>query len=1111
MRRWSCASFLLAVLAVASFRPSVHAQINQANLQGTISDNSGAVVRGAMVVIKNKGTGESRNVVTNAAGEYLFSNLNPADYSLTVSMAGFKTAVISNLVLHTGESSTVDSVLEVGATNQEVTVEAVVPLLETASAEVSHLVPSSQVAELPLNGRNFWELTQLTPGATFIPRAQTAQYNGSEIRARSVNVTVNGQSYIFTGWSLDGANVTNFELGGTLVQPNVDAIEEFSVVAGNMSPEYGHSPNMINATLKSGTNSFHGNAFEYLRNDKLDARNFFLKNVVPLKRNQFGGTLGGPIWRDRIFFFSDFQGTRLRQGTSFNFVVPSRAERQGNFSELLPGKKLTDPLNGQPFSSNIIPTSRFSPQGAYFSNYLPAPNSQVGASSLAAFATATPLDNNEGDIRIDGHVSTKNMVMGRYSMSDSTEFNPNPYPSLKGTDLHSRAQNTTVRWTHIFSPTFLNNAQIAYYDSPFLFGVVLPGFDLQSQAGVLGFSDPVITPVKSFPNINLTGYQGFQGSPSDQRPKNIIIHTWQYSDSATKTLGRHELKFGMEWMHRRDAFSIGQNSVGNFSFVGTYTGDAYADMLLGYPDNVTRSPFQTLQGDYDNFKAWYVNDNFRVRPNLTINIGLRYEINPFFLGILDTRSGFDFQNGKVIVPSGIPNNSQPLTPQLLQLFGDRIEFTKDVGLPGSVSPSDKMDWAPRVGLSWSPFGQQKTVIRAGYGIFYVFPDTNLINNTVVTVPFVDNITLFNDRPPAVPTRTFADFFQGTPIAAANPNPGKPCPLGFVAISCDTPGITSALAHLKQQYTQQWNLSFERQLSARTAVTIAYVGNATSHLQQGIRRNDPPPGPGAIQDRRHFPQWGAIGLQEWGGRATYNGLQTQVEMRDWHGLTLMGSYVFSKCLDDGTDEGGPVATQLIGTNKALCDFDQTHTGSISFNYALPFGKGKQFLRGGSGLVNQVFGGWNIAAVTTLKSGLPFTPVINGDRANTGVGSQRPLLVGTPFAPDNVACWFYTSSNTSCKALYPSATDAFAMPAQYTYGNSGRNILRADSLKQLDLSILKQFPISEARRLEFRAEFFNIGNHPVFAVPGTAINATSGGQVTSTLNSNRIIEFALKFYF
>jgi hypothetical protein len=578
----------------------------------------------------------------------------------------------------------------------------------------------------------------------------------------------------------------------------------------------------------------------------------------------------------------------------------------------------------------------------------------------------------------------------------------------------------------------------------------------------------------------------------------------------TYNRGQHELKFGAEVLHRWDGFIIGQNSVGNFSFVGTYSGDAFADMLLGYPDNVSRSAFQTLQGDVDDFKSFYFNDNFRVKSNLTINFGTRFEINPFYQGIRKTRSGFDPQSGKVIIPSNLPSNAQPLTPQLLALFQDRILFTDGIGLPPSVSPSTR-NWAPRVGVAWSPFGSQKTAVRAGYGIFYTFPDTNLINNTVGTVPFVDNVTVFNDRPPVAPNRTLANYFQGQPLATANPNPGQPCPFGFAALSCDTPTITATLAHLQQQYTQQWNLSVEHQVGSRVAVTVSYVGNKTPHLQQGIRRNDPPPGPGNIQSRRPFPQWGAIGLQEWGGRANYNALQTEVNVRAWHDLTLMGSYVYSKCLDDGTDEAGPVATQLYGTNYGPCDFNQRNTSTISFNYALPFGPGKTFFNSNSRLVKYTVGGWNLSAVNTIKSGLPFTPTINGDIANTGVGSQRPSVVGQPVMVGDVSCWFYVSSNPGCRAAAPNATNAFVVPAQYTYGNSGRNILLADRLIQLDISLMKEFLFTETTRLEFRSEFFNAANHAVFNAPTTTINLASGGQVASTLNSNRILEFALKLSF
>jgi hypothetical protein len=1102
LARHVCQKFALLLLVPAC---SLVAQISQASLSGTVQDSTGATVPGATVTIKDKGTSLTRTATTSSSGEYSISDLTPTDYSLTIAMKGFKSVVVGSLTLHTGDKSTYNATLEVGASTQEINVDAAVPLLNSESAEVSHLVPPSQVAELPLNGRNFWELTQLTPGATFIPRAQTAQYNGSEIRARSVNVTVNGQSYIFTGWSLDGANVTNFELGGTLIQPNVDAIQEFSVAAGNMSPEYGHTPNMINASLKSGANAFHGSLFEFLRNDDLDARNFFLPNKIPLKRNQFGGTIGGPIWKDKIFFFADYQGTRLRQGTAFSDVVPSVAQRAGIFS-----KAITNPVTHALYANNTIPTSQIAPQALTLLQYLPLPNVLQGSTSRDVFSTGTPINQDEGDMRIDFHVNDKNFLMARYSIANSTEFNPNPFPALQGTELHSSAQDSTIRWTHIFTPKLLNVAQAGYYNSPFTFGVVLPGFN-ETAAGILGFSDPLITPIQSFPNISLSGYQGYQGSPSDQRPKHIVIHTWQFSDGLTYNLGKHELKFGMEWMYRRDAFTIGQNSNGSFSFVGTYTGDAFGDFLLGYPDNASRSPFQTLQGDYDNFKAWYFNDNFRVRPGLTINMGARYEISPFFQGIRDTRTGFDFQAGKIIVPTGTPQNAQPLTPSLLQLFADRIEFTSPLGLPTSVSPAAHGDVAPRIGIAWNPGNSQKTVVRAGYGIFYTFPDTNLINNTVVTVPFVDNVTLFNDRPPAVPTRTIGNFFLGQPIAAANPNPGQPCPWGVVLISCDTPSVTSALVHLHQQYTEQWNFTLEQQLAPRVALTVAYVGNSTLHLQQGIRRNDPAPGPGAIQARRPFPQWGPIGLQEWGGVGNYNGLQTSLDVREWHGLTFSGSYVWSKCLDNGTDEASAPATQLIGANYAPCDFNQKNTATVSFNYALPFGKGKKFMNGANPFVNAALGGWQVAAVNTYKSGLPFTPTITNDQANTGVGGQRPQLVGTVQLGNNVGCWFYVAANSACAAAFPGAASAFAVPKQYTYGNSGRNILLGDALNQLDFSAMKEFAMTEHKRLEFRAEFFNLFNHSVFANPGTNINSSTGGQVSSTLNSNRILEFALKFYF
>ena len=1105
--------FAVTVLFAASLGAPVYGQTGQATIDGTVRDNSGSVLPGAIVVLKNKGTDASRSATAGSSGEYVLTNLDPAEYTVTMTFAGFKTLVFSNLTLHTGEHSSLDGTLELGGTNQEVTISAAVAMLTTDSSEVSHLVPPSQVAELPLNGRNFWELTQLTPGSTFIPRSQTAAFNGSELRARNVNVTVNGTSYIFTGWSLDGANVTNFELGGTLISPNVDAIQEFSVSAGNMAPEYGHTPNMVNASIKSGTNSYHGDLFEFLRNDSLDARNFFLPQVLPLKRNQYGGTIGGPFKKDRVFFFADYQGTRLRQGLSFNDVVPSAAEKNGNFSDLLPKTVIKDPLTKLPFPGNILPASRISSQGTFFMPFLPQPNVVQGSTNRFLYAPSLPQNNDEGDMKVDTRVTDKDSVMARYSISDSHETNALNYPALGGTDLKSKAQDATLRWTHIFGPSLLNVAQVSWYDSPFVFGTVLPGQNINAQAGIQGFENTVITPVQSMPQITLTGYATLQGSPFDGRPKAIRVRTWQEADTMTWIHGAHEMKFGGELMNIWSGFSVGQNSVGAWSFSGAYSGNSIADLLLGYPDNGTRGPYQTLQGDYDLFKALHYNDTWRVRKGLTITLGARWEINPFYKGVNLTRSGFDVTTGKVIVPAALQNlpTAQPLVPQLLPLFSDRYEFNNQVGLPSSISPSDHLDIAPRIGVAWSPFGSEKTVIRSGYGIFFTYPDTNLLNHTVVTVPFSDNQTVFNDRPPAVPTRTFANFYLGQPIASPNPNPGQPCPWGVVMISCDTPSVGSALINNRNQYTQQWNLTVQHQIASRVTATVAYVGNRTVRLQSAPNVNDPGPGPGAIQPRRPYPQWGPMTLAQWGGKADYNALQSQVETRDWAGLTLMASYVYSKCLDTGTDEGNPPTTGLIGKNYAVCDFDSTHVGSVSFNWELPVGKGKRFLGDPSGPVNTALGGWRLSTVVTAKSGLPFTPTISGDVANVGQTGQRPKLVGTPFVPGNVSCWFYTSANASCRSLYPNATDAFVLPAQYTFGNSGRNILRAQSLYQVDLSVNKVFPITESKRFEFRAEIFNLFNHPVFAIPGTNIDQSSGAQVTSTLNSGRIIEFGLKFLF
>ncbi len=1092
----------------------LHAQISSATLVGTVTDPSGAAVAGAVVQAKNNATLLERSAKTDSKGEYVIPDLAAAHYTLTVTMTGFKTFLAPNVELLVAQRAMINASLEVGTVQQNLTVEAAAPMIDTASASVGQVVNTNAVEHMPLNGRSFWQLTDLTPGATYTPGGQTTHTGGSTIRASVVNVNINGGAQDETGWTLDGAFITEMQSGGTLIQPNVDALQEFKVEGANMSAEYGHTPNMVNVALKSGSNQFHGEAFEFLRNSAFDAKNFFYVPPVgssltnePLRRNQYGGTLGGPIIKNKTFFFADFERTDLLQGVDFSNIVPSLTQRTGNFSNLLAGSKPTnilDPLTYQPFPGNIIPTSRISPQAQFFLPYLPTPNTIVGSTNYSAETNNLLQHLMRGDVRVDQQITKSDQLMVRYSINNDVEDDPNPFPTMGTFSLFSRGQNPTTSWTHIFSPRWVMDARVSFYKSYFQFGAALPGTNYNQEAGVQGFNDT--TSIYSFPEITMSNYATFNGSPFDQRPKSNRHRNWQYADNFSFSNGRNNIKFGAELLHEDATYVNGSSSVGIFNFVGTYSGNSFGDFLLGYPDSVTRDYFKQLNGYYGNFFSSFVQDSFRLTSNLTLNFGLRFEYNSFYTGIRGQKSAFNLITGGLIIPSNIDSNVQSLTASLQQEFADRIQYTKALGLPDSIQPAEP-DFAPRFGFAWRPNGSEKTVLRGGYGIFYLFPDGGNINNFVATVPFIAATTIFNDRPPLVPTRTWADFFLGQPNVAPNPNPGQPCAFGYAALSCATPNVDSGSLHLQTTYIQEWNFSVQRQLANGISLDVAYVGSKSTHLQTQPSINDPPPGPGAIQTRRPYPQWGTIVYGTFDGYGKYDALQMKLETRTWHGLTTLLSYAHAKCLDKGTG-----FTQYFQQGSyAVCDYDLPNAFAGSFDYMLPVGKGQTFLGTSSRLVNQIVGGWEMSGVLTLRSGIPFTPTISSDTANTGVSNQRPEVIGAPTIIGVPNCWFYVAANPACTALARNTSAAFAVPTTYTYGDSGRNILRANGLKELDFTLMKHFPVTENTSFEFRAEMFNITNHPTFAAPSTAINSSSGGQVSSTLNTSRIIQLALKFRF
>jgi hypothetical protein len=422
----------------------LNAQVNTATLLGTVKDATGAAVPNASVTAKNLATDLTRSVSSDGAGNYVISNLPAGHYSVVTGLAGFKTTTIPDIELQVAQQATVNPLLEIGQTTQEMTVTAAPPLLNSANSEVGQVVDTQAVESMPLNGRSFWQLTQLTPGAAYIPGGQNVRAGGTSIRASIVNVNVNGMAPAWTGWALDGANITEFQLGGTIIQPNVDALQEFRVESANMDAQYGHTPSMINATLKSGGNQFHGDIYEFLRNSSLDARNFFYLpppgstlSKDPLRRNQPGATLGGPIRKDKSFFFIDFESLQLSQGVDANSVVASAAERRGDFSDILP-KTIKDPLTGQPFPDNIIPANRLSPQAQFLIPYMPPPNLVQGTTFRSVSTSPLTQQIYKADGRYDQQLAEKDRLMARYSIADNNEGDPNPFPAIGQFALHSR-------------------------------------------------------------------------------------------------------------------------------------------------------------------------------------------------------------------------------------------------------------------------------------------------------------------------------------------------------------------------------------------------------------------------------------------------------------------------------------------------------------------------------------------------------------------------------------------------------------------------------------------------------------------------------------------------
>ena len=1103
------------LICAASFILPMAAQQPTARILGIVTDPSGSFIAGARITVKNAATAQTRLAQSGANGEYSMQQLAIGEYTMVVEAPGFSTKSYRAIVLQVDQEARFDIAMTVGSISDTVTVDASSPLLVTDTSSVGQVIENKSIVNMPLNGRAFWQLAQLTPGVVFTPGGSDISSGGQGIRATRVGLRISGSSRLAGGWFLDGFDITEYELGATSITPSTDALQEFKVLAGGMSAEYA-LPSVINAALKSGTNSFHGSAYEYLRNGKVQARNFFSPTVNPLKRNQFGTTFGGPIKKDTIFFFADYEGGRTRQGTTVNSAVPSARQLEGDFSG---GRQIFNPLStrenaavaGQflrdPFPNNVIPATQLSRPAQFFKPLFPVPNSP---NSRYLFAPSLSLDTDKFDIKVSPRLTAKDSLVSRYSFANNNENDPSAYPGLGSYPLHSRAQNAGLSYLHIFSPNITTETAFNYYRSFFYFlnASEFNGKNVVGLAGIPGF-EGISDLQPAAPLINLTGYTALAGS-TDNRPKANRIRTYQYRTSLSWNRGDHDMKFGAQLSHQAHAFLNGNASQGTFNFDGRYTnspqstgntGDAFGDFLLGYPFSVQRSTPIQIFGNTGNFWSMYGQDNYRVSRSLTINMGLRWELNSMLSGIRGQTNAFNFATGKVIIPSinGSPDlTAQPGSAQIYSVFRNQIELSEEKGLPWSIRSPDNRAVAPRFGFAWRPGHSDKWVIRSAYGIFYVYPDTNITLGLVRTPPFVVLQTIANDVPTRatpVPTRSLSNYFLGQPLVDRNA----------------TPGISTGGTNYRSTYTQTWNLNIQHQFAHNVALEVGYVANKGTRTQHSSQYNIPFPGAGNVQARRPYPQWGVLDYKIWGGSSSYQSLQAKLEKRFANGFSFLGSYAYSKCLDGpGSEEGGAPVYYLDNLNRGRCDFDVPHNFVTSYIWELPFGKGRKFLGNAPRAVDFLVGGWQWQGINTLQAGVPYSVSISVDRANTGTG-QRPDAIATPFVPRELGCWYYTSSNPTCKALFPTQTDTFALPANFTYGNAGRNIMRGDRLVQLDMSLIKNFRVTEGKNFDFRAQVFNVTNTASFSNPGGSFNLATGGVVTSTRNQPRLYEFSLKFNF
>ena len=1085
-----------------------------ASLSGSITDSSGAGVPGAIVTVTNADTGARRETASNQEGDYQFTLLQPGSYSISVQKQGFKQTTQEGVRLEVNQAARLDFAMQVGAVSETVEVTGAAPLLESTTSSVGHVIEATAVADLPLNGRNFVQLAILGPGVVGVGYSASGTI-GSGTRPDDMRpgteLFSNGNREQSNNFLLDGAD-NNFRRNGLItLRPSVEAVREFKIQTNLFAAEQGRNPGAtVNVVTKSGSNQWHGSAYEFFRNDRLDAREFFTPPTVkkpPYKQNQFGASFGGRIIRDKLFFFADYEGYRRRRGvnTSVN-TVPTEAMRRGDFSGV---RDVFDPFSVRPmpgtpsgqtrtaFPGRQIPASRFDSVTSRLIQAYPFPT-QPGLTNNQ-FTNPVNLQNwDQGDVRIDWVANADTTIFGRFSRQDTltqppSTFGPRQVPGMDvpvglgndgtfaGNSNHT-AYHAVLGGTHVFSPTLILDARMGFarFDLAHLKDGAEPGANLGEKLGVRNSNQGPVS--WGFPIFAPSGYTGIGGASS--LPTIRLENTFNPNVSITKLMGGHTLKFGANIVRRQIIDFQTNRGDGRFNFDRTFTsdpnnvsatGDTMASFLLGAAAAIEQDFLLVWAGMRTMEGGFYFQDDWKVTNRLTLNLGIRYEYTPPPVEVADRWANFNVSTGKMDIAG--------------------VNANRHVGVA-----NDANNWAPRVGFAYQV--RRTTVIRGGAGIFY-----NTQGNGAALfrlhrhLPFgpinVETIDQFNAN-----LRRVQDGFRPIPVIDYNQ-----------LISNPAGSFNAVPGNYKTGYAQQMNLGIEQEIPWATVVKVAYVGNLARQVDSTYDLNRPDPGPGTPQSRRPFrdlaPGVVSINYADTTGVANYHSLQASAEKRFASNLGFLTAYTYSHSIDNtplqqGGGSDGPIPQDIRYRflDRGTSGFNMKHRFTESVNWALPFGKGQRY-NTSSEVLNQIVGGWQMNAILTIQSGLPFTPTLATSVSNSGGSRPDRLKHGGLSSGRTIDRWFDTSFNT--------AGAAWATPRQFTYGNGGRNILDGPGRWNLDWSVFKEFALTERFRLQFRAEFFNLFNHPQFDLPNPTIGNPNAGRISATVGVPRDIQFSLRLQF